>query len=333
MIEVWKEYRLENATQEHSITQVCGALYFQNREISGEWTFIFTGKVHPGLVVQAEIKRKRVMETVTFQVMNRREIRYEHGRYGMYGRRRKSVNTTSQETAGSFHLSAMRRKSGNTWERHSRIDFVLKDSDVADATENEGRAAGGDGPDGWVWPPVGPAPEGREHGTEIFALVSRKDSLAYESDSSGTDGQEDVEGSGFHKLAKRSVSIRHAIDNLKQPVTVMLKGRYEWDGGWEEVVYQRNMLERTAPEDMIEPFAVIHSKVREVAMRARATELPLPIQGLAVTRDQLDVEVGKVGNRLHTVDERLDQKGMPPRPCPLKFKAQFPEGLSVVFGT
>jgi hypothetical protein len=45
----------------------------QNPEIYQDMAFNFTGKVHPGLVVEAEIKRKKVIEMVSFQVRNRRE--------------------------------------------------------------------------------------------------------------------------------------------------------------------------------------------------------------------------------------------------------------------
>jgi hypothetical protein len=128
-------------------------------------------------------------------------------------------------------------------------------------------------------------------------------------DSSGTDSEEDEEGSDLHKQAKT----RHAIDHLKQPVTIMLKGRYEWNNGWEEVIYQRNMLDRIAPEDIIEPLSIIYEKVSEVAIMAGVAALPLPVQGLVVTKDQLDVEGLRIWNGVRIINTRLDQKGFPAR--------------------
>jgi hypothetical protein len=143
------------------------------------------------------------------------------------------------------------------------------------------------------------------------------------------DSEEDGEGSDFHKPSQ----IRHAIDHLKQPVTVILKARYEWQNEWEEMTYQRNMLERIAPENMMEPLVTIYGKIGEGTVMAGAPALSLPIQGFGVTREQLYVEVLKKGSGLQLVYERMDQKGLPDRSYDFKFKAQFPEGISVVFGT
>jgi hypothetical protein len=123
--------------------------------------------------------------------------------------------------------------------------------------------------------------------------------------SSGTDSEEDEEGSDFHKLGQ----IRHEIEHLKQPVTIILKGRYELENDWEEVTYQRNMLERIAPVNMMEPLATIYEKVSAVAVMAGAAALPLPIQSFSVTREKLYVEVLKKANGLQVVYERKDQKG------------------------
>lgn len=96
---------------------------------------------------------------------------------------------------------------------------------------------------------------------------------------------------------------------------------------------QMNILERIAPEDIIEPLSITYEKVKEVAIMAGATALPLPIQGLAVTRDQLGVEVLKIVDGVRFVYARLDQRGLSDRKYAPKFKAQFSDGLLVVFGT
>jgi hypothetical protein len=110
-----------------------------------DMTFTFTGNVRPGLVVEAEIKRKNVIETVTFQVTNRREIRYEH---------REIWNVwTTEEIWEHFFTNDSRIlpfdcydvEDKRPWHPHASIDFVLRDSDVVDTTENQGGAAGREG--------------------------------------------------------------------------------------------------------------------------------------------------------------------------------------------
>jgi hypothetical protein len=93
------------------------------------------------------------------------------------------------------------------------------------------------------------------------------------------------------------------------------------------------MLERIAPEDMMEPLVKIYEKIGEVTVMAGPPALPLPIQGFGVTRDQLYVEILKKGvtrekgNGLQLVYERMDQKDLPDGNYDLEFKAQFPEGI------
>jgi hypothetical protein len=71
-------YKSAEITPEHQVQQVWNVLCTENPEIQGERTFGFHGKVRPGLTVRAEIRRGRVFQTVTFQLINRRELVYEH---------------------------------------------------------------------------------------------------------------------------------------------------------------------------------------------------------------------------------------------------------------
>jgi hypothetical protein len=292
-------------------------------------TFNFTGKVNPGLVIEAEIKRKKVIETVSFQVIDRREIRYEH---------REIWNVWTPEEVWEHFFTNDSRISPfecydvsdqRPWHPHMLVSFILRNSDVVDTTENQGGSAGGGNGNGRTCPPVGRGPKGREQGKALIALSSRTGPIDEDRVSSETDSEEDEEGSDFHELSQ----IRHAIDHLKQQVTVILKARYEWQNEWEEVTYQRNMLERIAREDMMEPLVNIYGRIGEVAVMAGAPALPPPIQGFGVTSEQLHVEILKKGKGLQLVYERPDQKGLPDRNYDLKFTAQFPEGISVVFGT
>jgi hypothetical protein len=124
--------------------------------------------------------------------------------------------------------------------------------------------------------------------------------------------------------------IRHSLEELKQPVTVVLKGCYEWENGWEEVAYHRVMIERKTPEDMMELLLLTNTKIGDLARMAGAVALPLPIQELALEREQLDIKVLKIGKGVY---ERLDQIGLPTTKFELKFRAQFPEAISFAFGT
>jgi hypothetical protein len=323
--EEWSTFKSAQVTPEHQIEQLWNILKTENSEIQGDRVLNFNGKVHPGLTVQVEIRGGRVFQTVTFQLINRRELVYES---------REIWNMWTLEEVWEHFFSRDERilpfecyvaEDRRPWAPYSRIDFVLSDSEVADTTENGSGATGGDAGD-WVWLPEGPAPKGREHGKELFALSSRKGPL--DGDSSGTDSDDDEEGSDIHKLAK----VRHAFENLQRPVTVILKGRYEWDNGWEEVTYHRILIERTAPEDMIELLAFTNTKIWELGMMAGAVALPLPIQGLDVRREQLDIKVLKVGKGLQVVYEMMDQIWPPSTTFEWKFRAQFPDAISIVFG-
>jgi hypothetical protein len=134
-------------------------------------------------------------------------------------------------------------------------------------------------------------------------------------DSSGTDSEEDVEGSDDHKLAQ----LRHAIEGTKQPVQVILNGRYRWGDGWKSVSYCRAFKERTA--------------YPEIMGYLRVTALPIGIQGLAVVRDLLEVTVVKRGPGLQLYFERREEAIEPKSVHQLRFRAMFWEGLSIVFGT
>jgi hypothetical protein len=119
------------------------------------------------------------------------------------------------------------------WEPYGNIEFVLKPGDVPDTTENGCGSAGGDGRC-WPLPRVDPVPPGHEHGKVLAMLAGRTGQLE-DGESSGTDSEEDIEGSDDHKLAK----IKHAIEGTKQPIQVILNGRYAWGDGWESVSYCR----------------------------------------------------------------------------------------------
>jgi hypothetical protein len=73
-------------------------------------------------------------------------------------------------------------------------------------------------------------------------------------------------------------------------------------------------------------------KIKEVAMMAGATALPISVQGLEIPRDQIEIEVQKRGEGVHVIYSRADQKGLAMGNFHARIKAQFPESLSVIFG-
>jgi hypothetical protein len=79
-----------------------------------------------------------------------------------------------------------------------------------------------------------------------------------EETSSGTNSEDDEEGSDVHKMAK----INHALNTLKQPVTIILRGQYEWQESWEEVVYEDVVSGGVMPEDIAGPLQEIYTKIR-----------------------------------------------------------------------
>jgi hypothetical protein len=171
------------------------------------------------------------------------------------------------------------------WEPYGRIDFVLKQDDVPDTTENGCGSAGGDGHH-WILPRVDPVQPGREQAKTLALLAARKGQLV-DGESSGTDSEEDEEGSDIHKLAK----IKHALEGLSQPVQIIPKGRHEWEGTWEEVSYCRTYLERIVPEDILEPLRITARKLGELILQAGAVSLPVSIQRLNVEREPIEVVI------------------------------------------
>jgi hypothetical protein len=150
----WKDCQLENVTRESSVKQAWQFLCVQHQEIYQYVTFNFTGRVHPGLLVEAEIKRKKVIETLSFQVINIREIRSEHHEIW-------NVWTT-EEVWEHFFTNDSRILPFECYDvedmrplhPHTSSNFVLRDSDVVDTAENQGGSAGEDNRSGWTWPPV-----------------------------------------------------------------------------------------------------------------------------------------------------------------------------------
>jgi hypothetical protein len=61
--------------------------------------------------------------------------------------------------------------------------------------------------------------------------------------------------------------------------------------------------------------------------------LSITVQEMAIPRDQLEMDVRKIGNGIRIVYSRVDQKGLETENFPVKFRDQFPETLSIIFGT
>jgi hypothetical protein len=66
---------------------------------------------------------------------------------------------------------------------------------------------------------------------------------------------------------------------------------------------------------------------------AGGTALPISIQGMALPRDKLEIDVQKMGDGVYVVYARSDQKGLEAENIPEKCRSQFPEHLSVILGT
>jgi hypothetical protein len=80
-----------------------------------------------------------------------------------------------------------------------------------------------------------------------------------------------VEGDDTHKLAQ----IRHAL--VKQSVITSLKGEYEYESSWEEVVFHTEIRNTGAPEDILDLLQVVIDKVQRLALMLGGTVvLPPP---------------------------------------------------------
>jgi hypothetical protein len=148
-------------------------------------------------------------------------------------------------------------------------------------------------------------------------------------ESSGTDSEEDIEGFDDHKLAQ----LRHAIEGTKQPVQIILNGRYRWGVGWAGVGYCRTFKERTVYPGILDYLRVTANAMGALAVQAGATSLPIGIQGLGVDRDLLEVTVAKRGPGIQLYFERKEETLKQKIEYPLRFRAMFWDGFSVVFGT
>jgi hypothetical protein len=77
----------------------------------------------------------------------------------------------------------------------------------------------------------------------------------------------------------------------------------------------------------------VAQKTGEHTLQAGAVALPLSIQRLGVDREGIQATIVKKGQGIQLVYERTDQLYFPRGEYALKFRAMFPDGISLVFGT
>jgi hypothetical protein len=207
-----KEYICQNITPGHTVEAVWGHLIRESPDLRGEFNINQTGLTHSGQVIVAEIQKTKVWQNVCFQVFQKRWIRYERIEIWNVWTPEEGWHHSAQEDERILPIEAYEVQDRRPWEPYGSIEFTLKPGDVPDTTENGCGSAGGDGRY-WPLPRVDPVPPGHEHG---------EGQLEDGEQSSGTDSEEDIEGSDDHKLAK----IKHAIEGTKQPVQVILNRRY-----------------------------------------------------------------------------------------------------------
>jgi hypothetical protein len=104
-------------------------------------------------------------------------------------------------------------------------------------------------------------------------------------------------------------------------------------GGWEEINYCRTFLERKVPEDTLEPLRITAQKIGELTLQAGAVTVASPFQSLGINREELEAVVFKRGAGIQVLYERKDQIGVRKGGHTLKFRAMFPDGISLAFGT
>jgi hypothetical protein len=116
-------------------------------------------------------------------------------------------------------------------------------------------------------------------------------------------------------------------------VQVILQGRYAWNQDWDEVSYCRTFIERKVPDDILEPLKITAHAFGVVSLQAGAQTLPLPIQALAIPREELEITVAKRGTGVQIYYQRKDQLALSLIDFKLRFRAMLWDNMSVVFGT
>jgi hypothetical protein len=324
--------KAENMSTNHTVEHAWEMLRIQAPGMYEHVTFNYRGLLQPGLSIQAEVKREQVQLTVVFEVIRRRESRYENQIIWHMWTNEDIWDHFFAFDKRLLSIECYEVENRRPWYQNMAIHFKFKESDVPDTLGSDGGVDGGMNRRGNFLPRIGPEPKGRESGKELFRLAGRTgpvDTDVAEETSAGTDSEDDEEGSDIHKMTK----IRHALVTLRRPMTITLTGQYEWNGSWEGVLYQRFVRGADKmPDEIMGPVQDIYSEIKEVAIMAGATSLPISVQGIDIPRDQIEVEVHRRGEEIHVVYSTADQKGFSVGKFHAQIKPQFPEALSVIFG-
>jgi hypothetical protein len=209
-----------------------------------------------------------------------------------------------------------------------RIDFILKKGlEAPDTLGSDLGIDGGVNPNGWLWPPVTPSP-GETGASKHFKAELQSGSRKGPVDSgSGTDSDEDEVGSDVHKLAK----LQHAV-HLGQPITVVLKGEYEWKC-WHEVQVHEHYQGVAAQLDIMHPLQAAYQAIRRHAMAFGGGDMARSCRGTSILTEKIEVSLAKFGKGVRIIYKRADQKGRPVESMPLACKVEFTDNWALVFGT
>jgi hypothetical protein len=215
---------------------------------------------------------------------------------------------------------------------NTRIEFLPKNgSDPPDTLGADGGVGGEFGPRDWLLSPVSESEDTRgAGGTERIRSGLRTGGVNRGplEGSSGIDSEDDEEGDDTHKLAK----IKHAV-TLNQPLTVVLKGQYEWDNRCEEVPFQQTYNGVEAPTHISEPLQASYSAIEKHARTLGGDNMPGSCGGPPTDREGIEISVEKLGTGVRITYARASQVGMEIGNFPLNFKAYFFGEWAIVLGT
>jgi hypothetical protein len=116
-----------------------------------------------------------------------------------------------------------------------------------------------------------------------------------DSDSS-SDSQEDKEDEDTHKLHKLSQAAQKEI-----PTIVEVRGDYQWDGRFHEVIFAKEFKGAGKPSHILEPLQAAYKQIGQIGKYYRGGGTPQSCvwTSAGLPRDQIGVSVSKRGSGIH----------------------------------
>jgi hypothetical protein len=128
--------------------------------------------------------------------------------------------------------------------------------------------------------------------------------------------------------------ITHAA-RLGQPITVEVRGQYQFSKREEEVLFQQEFTSESAPTHILEPLQVGFKSIEIPCACYHGTGLPRSCiwASAGVPREEIEITVSKIGIGIHVTHGYREAKGLSIKIFPSRFRASLIDKWAIIFGT